>query len=203
VSAVTSMTPGRKPIGVLALQGGYEAHERMLVGLGHTTRRVRTPADLDGLGGLVLPGGESSTMLKLLGFAGLTGPLDEVVRAGLPVLATCAGLILSATRVTGPEQPSFGWLDVDVARNAWGRQVHSFEAKADLDAGSPDGVPFSLVFIRAPRMLRVGSGVEVIARVDGEPIAVRQGAVTGASFHPELTDDDRLHALIFGAPART
>ncbi len=203
MSAMPDETLVRKPIGVLALQGGYEAHEVMLAGLGHATRRVRTPSDLEGLGGLVLPGGESSVMLKLLASSGLSVPLDTAVCGGLPVLATCAGLILSAATVTGPEQPSFGWLDVDVARNAWGRQVHSFEAKADLDAGSPGGVPFSLVFIRAPRMLRIGPGVEVVARLNGEPIAVRQGSVTGASFHPELTDDDRLHAQVFGAPGRT
>ena len=198
----TGNEAGMRPIGVLALQGGYEAHARTLTRLGHATRWVRTPGDLEGLGGLVLPGGESSTMLKLLAFAGLEAPLDAAVRNGLPVLATCAGLILSATRVTGPEQRAFGWLDVDVARNAWGRQVHSFESLADVDPAEPDRVPFSLVFIRAPRMLRVGPGVEVVARLGGEPVAVRQGSVTGASFHPELTDDDRLHARVFGAPGR-
>lgn len=124
------------PVGVLALQGGYEAHEKMLVSLGHATRRVRELVDLEGLSGLVLPGGESSTMLKLLAWSGLEKPLDAAVKAGLPTLATCAGLILSATSVSGPEQASFGWLDIDVARNAWGRQVDSFEAEADPVAGA-------------------------------------------------------------------
>jgi 5'-phosphate synthase pdxT subunit len=187
------------PIGVLALQGGYEAHEKMLQGLGHTTRRVREPLDLQGLAGLVLPGGESSTMLKLLDWSGLAAPLDAAVKAGMPTLATCAGLILCARHVSGPEQPSFGWLDIDVARNAWGRQVDSFEAEADHAAG--DAAPFRLVFIRAPRILRVGPDVTVVATFRGEPIAVRRGHVLGASFHPELSGDDRLHRLMF--PPRT
>lgn len=180
------------PIGVLALQGGYEAHEKILAGLGHKTRRVRAPADLEGLAGLVLPGGESSTMLKLIDWNGLAEPLDAFARGGRPVLATCAGLILSARGVTGPAQRSFGWLDVDVARNAWGRQNESFEA--DDDAGR-----LHCVFIRAPRILRVGDGVEVIATFAGEPIAVRAGAVLGASFHPELADEPGLHRALFGA----
>jgi 5'-phosphate synthase pdxT subunit len=182
---------GDTPVGVLALQGGYEAHEKLLVDLGHTTRRVRTAADLDGLAGLVFPGGESSTMLKLIGWNSLWGPLDQFVRSGRPVLATCAGLILSARGVSGPEQPSFGWLDIGVARNAWGRQNESFEAVDDAGL-------LKLVFIRAPRVRRVGPGVEVVATLRGEVIAVRQGNVTGASFHPELADDPTLHRRVFG-----
>lgn len=186
------MDAGGAPIGVLALQGGYEAHEKILAGLGHATRRVRVPADLDGLAGLVLPGGESSTMLKLVAWNGLEAPLDAFVRGGRPVLATCAGLILAARGVTGPAQRSFGWLDVDVARNAWGRQNESFEADDDAHQ-------LHCVFIRAPRIQRVGPGVEVMATFDGEPIAVRQGAVLGASFHPELADEPGLHRAQFGA----
>ena len=180
-----------KTIGVLALQGGYEAHARLLRGLGHAVREVRSAADLDGLDGLVLPGGESSTMLKLIGFSGLWAPLDAFVRAGRPLLATCAGMILAATGVSGPEQPSFGWLDVDVTRNGWGRQVHSFEARSD------DGT-LGLLFIRAPRLVRLGPEVAVLHRFAGEPIAVRQGAIVATSFHPELAGEPALHALTFG-----
>ena len=154
-------------------------------------REVRTAADLTGLDGLVLPGGESSTMLKLIGFSGLWDALDGFVRGGAPVLATCAGMILAARGVSGPAQASFGWLDIDVARNAWGRQVHSFEAVAD-----EGGV--RLVFIRAPRIERLGPAVEVLYRFSGEPIAVRQGAIVAASFHPELADEPALHRLAFG-----
>lgn len=183
--------PAGGAIGVLALQGGYAAHERILRGLGFEVRRVKSAADLDAVAGLVLPGGESTTMLKLIGYSQLGPALEAFVARGCPVLATCAGLILAARHVSDPEQASFGWLDVDVARNAWGRQVDSFEARAD---GS--GMP--LVFIRAPRIRRVGPGVEVLATLGGEPIAVRQGAVIGASFHPELAEVSELHALAFG-----
>lgn len=176
---------------MLALQGGYEAHEGALASIGRRARRVRVPADLDGLEGLVLPGGESSTMLKLIGWNDLWEPLDAVARRGLPILATCAGLILAAKGVSQPAQASFGWLDIDVARNAWGRQNDSFEA--DDDAGR-----MRCVFIRAPRITRVGPGVEVIATLGGEPIAVRQGAIMGASFHPELANEPALHRMLFG-----
>jgi len=178
-------------IGVLALQGGYEAHEHTLASIGLRARRVRVPADLEGLEGLVLPGGESSTMLKLIGWNGLWEPLDAAVKRGLPMLATCAGLILAARGVSQPAQASFGWLDVDVARNAWGRQNESFEA--DDDAGR-----MRCVFIRAPRITRVGKAVEVLATLAGEPIAVRSGAVIGASFHPELAHEPALHRMLFG-----
>ena len=175
-------------IGVLALQGGFAAHGNALREIGRDVREVRTPRDLDGIDGLVLPGGESTTMLKLLGE--LEPALDEFVRAGHPVLATCAGLILAAQTVTDPEQRSFGWIDVAVARNAWGRQVDSFSA-AD-DAGAP------LVFIRAPRITARGGNVEVLATFEGEPILVREGNRYGATFHPELTADRSLHRRVFG-----
>ncbi|MCA9516240.1 MAG: pyridoxal 5'-phosphate synthase glutaminase subunit PdxT [Myxococcales bacterium] len=180
-------------VGVLSLQGGYAAHSALLAGIGHEPVDVRTASALAGVDGLVLPGGESSTMLKLIGFSDLHDPLDAFVRAGRPVLATCAGLILAARRVTGPEQASFGWLDVDVARNAWGRQIESFEASAD-EGGLP------LVFIRAPRLTRVGPGVTAVAHYEGEVVAVRQGPIVGASFHPELAGDATLHRLAFGDP---
>ncbi|MFO0750733.1 MAG: pyridoxal 5'-phosphate synthase glutaminase subunit PdxT [Myxococcota bacterium] len=184
-----SAAPSPKTIGILALQGGYEAHHKTLVALGARTRFVKQPDDLAQLDGLVLPGGESSTMLKLLDWSGLWAPLDAFVRSGKPVLATCAGMILAATGVTGPAQKSFGWLDIDVVRNGWGRQVESFEARDDADS-------MALVFIRAPRITRVGPGVEVLATFKGEPIAVRQGAIVGASFHPELAGEARLHATL-------
>lgn len=185
-------------IGVLALQGGYAAHEKALADLGLAHREVRSPEDLEGLGGLILPGGESTTHLKLIDRFGLWAPLDAFARSGKPVFCTCAGLILAARTVTHPAQHSFGWLDVAVARNAWGRQVHSFEAVADQPLpGDATKSPIRLMFIRAPRIEQVGQA-EVLLTIGGEPILVRQGAVWGASFHPELTADRRLHRAIFG-----
>jgi 5'-phosphate synthase pdxT subunit len=182
-------------LGVLALQGGYAAHAQALRTLGHSVHEVRTAEALKSVQGLVLPGGESTTHLVLLERFGLWTPLDAFVRAGHPVLATCCGLILSAREVVSPAQASFGWVDVVVARNAWGRQVHSFEGTAD--AGSKLG-PVPLVFIRAPRILAVGEGVEVLATCDGEPVVVQHGNVTAAAFHPELTNDLSLHTRVFG-----
>lgn len=181
-------------IGVLALQGAFLAHARALEALGHAPALVRRPGDLDGVEGLVLPGGESTTQLVLIDRFGLWEPLDALVRAGAPVLCTCAGLILAARRVTGPAQRSFGWLDVDVVRNAWGRQVDSFEATAD-------GSDLPLVFIRAPRIARTGEAVEVLVTFEGEPVLVRQGAVTAATFHPELTPRLDVHRAVFGEVA--
>jgi len=189
-----------RPIGVLALQGGYDAHARCLSSLGLPWIRVRTTRELAGCAGLVLPGGESTTHLKLIDRFDLTAALNSFVEAGNPVLATCAGLILSAAKVSGPEQSSFGWLDIDVERNGWGRQVHSFETALD-DPNAPEILqtqpPFSMMFIRAPRIVRCGNTVQVVARFKGEAVAVRQGAVYGMSFHPELKNDARFHALVF------
>ena len=178
-------------IGVLALQGGYAAHVRALGELGHPSFEVREAAQLDGLDGLVLPGGESSTQLKLLARFAMEAPIDAFARSGRPVLATCAGLILAAREVRRPVQRCFGWLDVAVERNAYGRQLQSFEAVAD------DG-ELPLVFIRAPRIEEIGPAVEVLATMDGAPIVVRQGAFVGAAFHPELTADRRVHRWVFG-----
>ncbi|HBQ15880.1 MAG TPA: pyridoxal 5'-phosphate synthase glutaminase subunit PdxT [Myxococcales bacterium] len=174
-------------VGVLALQGGYAAHAALLRALGHEVVLVRAADHADGLDGLVLPGGESSAQLRLLD-AELEAALHAHVRAGLPVLATCAGLVLAATRVAR-SQRAFGWLDVDVERNGWGRQLHSAEARAD------DGTPLTL--IRAPRIRRVGSGVEVMRSLRGEPVLVRAGRVVGATFHPELDGDPWLHIEAF------
>jgi 5'-phosphate synthase pdxT subunit len=183
-------------IGVLALQGGFAAHAAALAALGDRPVEVRDAGVLAGLDGLVLPGGESTTMLALIARFGLRPPLEEFVATGKPVLATCAGLILAARQVSHPAQPSFAWLDVAVARNGWGRQRDSFQATAD-DGGQHGALP--LVFIRAPRIVEVGVQTQVLVRVSGEPVMVRQRNVTGATFHPELTGDDRVHRAVFHA----
>jgi 5'-phosphate synthase pdxT subunit len=174
----------------LAVQGGFAAHERVITRMGHDAVAVRTPDQLEGLTGLVLPGGESTTQLKLIQSAGLSEPLNRFARRGYPILATCAGLILAAREVFAPNQDSFGWLDLSVRRNAYGRQLDSFEAT------SCNGRP--LLFIRAPRIVRVGPDVEVCDEYEGEAILVRQGQVWGASFHPELTNDTSVHEMVFG-----
>lgn len=176
-------------VGVLALQGGTAPHLQALRALGHEAIEVRSAGELAAAEGLVLPGGESGAQLRLLDRHGLWSPLAEYAASGRPVLATCAGLVLAARYVVSPEQRSFGWLDVTVARNAWGRQLDSFEATAD------DGTP--LVFIRAPRIRHVGPAVEVLLRWDGEPILVRQRNVTAATFHPELTPSLHIHRRVF------
>jgi 5'-phosphate synthase pdxT subunit len=201
----------RRPIGVLALQGAFARHADRLVARGHEVRLVRDARDFAGLGGLVLPGGESTVQLDLLARLGLEERLTELVGSRVPVLATCAGLILLARQVTQPAQRSFALLDVDVARNAYGRQLDSFEASSDeawprvaADAAegassrAPDASPLPLVFIRAPRIERVGPRVEVLARHRGEPVLVRAGNITAATFHPELTLDPRVHDAVFG-----
>ena len=179
-------------VGVLALQGGYAAHLDSLRKIGLDACEVRNAEDLDSLDGLILPGGESTTHLKLIHRFDLEASLHAFVASGRPVFATCAGMILSAKRVTHPEQASFGWLDIDVERNGWGRQLDSFEAFAD-------GTDLPLCFIRAPRITRVGPGVEVLATFQGEPVMLRQGNVTAATFHPEMTDDVRVHATVFAS----
>jgi 5'-phosphate synthase pdxT subunit len=186
-------------VGVLALQGASQRHAEAVAALGAHAVEVRTPDDLAGIEGIILPGGESTTMSKLLGLSGLFDPLAERLRAGMPALGTCAGLILlSAGILDGRhDQRSFGVLDVDVRRNAFGRQVDSFEA--DLAVAGLGGGAFPAVFIRAPAIERVGAGVEVLATVDGAPVLCRQGPLLGAAFHPELSDDLRLHQLFLEA----
>jgi len=180
-------------VGVLALQGAFAAHARALARLGAEPREVRTPDDLAEVDALVVPGGESTTISMLLDRAGLTEPLAARLAAGLPALGTCAGMILLGAEVLDgrPDQRCFGAIDVTVRRNAFGRQVDSFEA--DLDVDGLDGGPFRAVFIRAPVVERTGPDVEVLATVDGRPVVCRQGPVTVTAFHPELTDDLRLH----------
>lgn len=174
-------------VGVLALQGDYGAHARMLGALGATVREVRVPADLDGLEGLVLPGGESTTMTLGIAREGLEAPLQELAATGVPLLGTCAGLIML-------DAAHLGILDVTAQRNAFGRQIRSFEADLDLVGVTEPGEPMRAVFIRAPWVAEHGADVEVLAAVDDHVVAVRQGDVVAVSFHPEITGDDRLHA---------
>ncbi len=184
-------------IGVLALQGAFREHEEVLGRLGVRTVQVRDPEDLHGCDGLVLPGGETTTQRKLAQTYGLWDPLAMLGTRGTPILATCAGLILLAQRIDEEPGASLGLLDVDVRRNAYGRQVFSFETRLDVprlsDVSDPAG-PFRAIFIRAPRIVRVGAGVSVLASHEGEPVAVEQGNILGLCFHPELTRDDRFHA---------
>ncbi len=179
-------------IGILALQGAFRAHELSVRRLGADTLQVRTPDDLDRVDALVMPGGESTTMSHLLTTSQLFDPIAKRLADDMPTFGTCAGMILLSTHVhdAREDQRSFACLDVDVRRNAYGRQVDSFEA--DLDVVGFDS-PFHAVFIRAPRVERVGSGVDVLAEHDGVAVLVRQGAIMAASFHPELTEDSRIH----------
>jgi 5'-phosphate synthase pdxT subunit len=180
-------------VGVLALQGDVSEHTQVLADLGASTVEVRDPAHLAGVDALVLPGGESTTMSMLLESSGLFEPIADRLSEGMPAFGTCAGMILLATDVLDgrPDQRSFGAIDLAVRRNAFGRQVDSFETTLDVDGVGP--VP--AVFIRAPYVERAGDGVDVLARVDDHPVLCRQGSVMAAAFHPELSGDLRLHEL--------
>jgi 5'-phosphate synthase pdxT subunit len=171
-------------IGVLALQGDFEAHAKVLRELGAEPREVRTPAGLDGLDGLVIPGGESTVMTLGIEREGLAEPLRRLAGAGTPVLGTCAGLIML-------DRDHLGLMDIVARRNAFGRQVRSFEA--ELDVAGLEGGPLRAVFIRAPWIEEHGDDVEVLASLDGHPVAVRQGHLMAVAFHPELSGDRRLH----------
>lgn len=186
-------------VGVLALQGGVREHADLLAGLGATAVPVRRASDLAGLDALVLPGGESSTIDRLLRLFDLAGPVSDAVASGLPTLGTCAGLVLLARRVLDPApgQQSLGLLDVDVRRNAFGAQLES----AEVDLATTLG-PAHVAFIRAPRVERVGEGVEVLATWSDAVVAVRQGSVTGLAFHPELTGDTTFHRALLADAAR-
>ena len=188
-------------IGVLALQGDVREHRRALEAAGADVVRVRRPGELDGLDGIVLPGGESTAMGRLLVTSGLLAPLQAAVAAGLPAFGSCAGMILLAREVLDgkPGQPLVGGLDVAVRRNAFGRQVDSFEDDVEL-AGVPDG-PVHAVFIRAPAVESVGTGVEVLGSCAGRVVAVRQGHLLATAFHPELTGDGRVHRLFMDMAA--
>jgi 5'-phosphate synthase pdxT subunit len=195
-------------IGVLALQGAFREHRLMLEPLGVEVREVRLPEHLDGLEGLIIPGGESTTMGKLAVEFDLMEPLRWMARSGFPIWGTCAGMILLAKDV-GRDQPLIGGMDIVVERNAFGRQVDSFEtmldvpALADVSETTPPP-PFPAVFIRAPIVREAGPGVEVLARLeDGRIVAVRQGRMLGTAFHPELSGDDRFHRYFLRMTART
>jgi len=174
-------------IGVLALQGDFEAHGRVLRGLGARVREVRVPADLDGVHGLVIPGGESTTMMLGVQREGLGEPIAALAREGMPVLGSCAGLIML-------DREHLGLMDALARRNAFGRQVRSFEC--DLDVEGVPGGPMRAVFIRAPWIAEHGPGVQVLADVDGHAVAAREGRLLAVAFHTELGGDDRVHRLL-------
>jgi pyridoxal 5'-phosphate synthase pdxT subunit len=174
---------------VLALQGDFEAHERVLLRVGARVREVRVVDDLDGLDGLVIPGGESTTMTLGIERERLAEPIVALVRGGLPVLGSCAGLIML-------DRAHLGLIDIVAERNAFGRQIKSFEA--ELVVTGLSGGPLHGVFIRAPWIAEHGPGVEILAEVDGHPVAAREGRVLAVAFHTELSEDDRLHELMLG-----
>ncbi|MFM7046423.1 MAG: pyridoxal 5'-phosphate synthase glutaminase subunit PdxT [Actinomycetota bacterium] len=184
----------RTRIGVLALQGAFAAHIDVLDCIGVDTREVRLPVDLDECSALVMPGGESTTMSKLLESSALFDPIAKRIADGMPVFGTCAGMILLARDVADgrPDQRSFGAIDIAVQRNAYGRQVDSFETDIVVRGLAES---FHAVFIRAPRITRCGNEVEVLAEHDGAAVLVRSNAVMAASFHPELANDDRIHRM--------
>ncbi len=194
------VAPVRPLVGVLALQGGFEAHARVLRRLGAEVREVRVPADLEGLAGLVIPGGESTTMTLGIEREGLAAPLRALAAAppagrGVPVLGSCAGLILL-------DRDHLGLMDMHAQRNAFGRQVRSFEVDITVRGIEDPTRPLRGVFIRAPWIAERGPGVEVLAEVDGQPVAAREGDVLAVAFHSELTDDARVHRLFLQAVAR-
>lgn len=188
------MRPARPIVGVLSLQGAFAAHQGALERCGAATHQVRVPADLVGLEALVMPGGESTTMSRLLRTSGLFDPLAAAIDAGLAVFGTCAGMILLATEILDgrADQRSFAAIDISVRRNGYGRQVDSFEADIAVDSLTS---PFHAVFIRAPKVEHHGPSVTVLASHEGVPVLAKHGTIFVASFHPELTPDDRLHSL--------
>ena len=193
---MASQAPGRRArVGVLAVQGAVQAHLRAIREVGAEPVEVRLPRDLAGLDALILPGGESTTMRKLIDAYGLREPMLALASAGAPLLGTCAGMILLAERIAEGDSPVLPLLDVEVRRNAYGRQLDSFEAEVSIPAIGVE--PLHGIFIRAPVVSRVGPRAEVLAvDADGQPIAVRQGKVLATAFHPELTEDRRLHRLL-------
>jgi 5'-phosphate synthase pdxT subunit len=183
----TPDSPDRLRVGVLASQGDFAAHAEILRSLGADAREVRTPAECERLDALIIPGGESTTITKAIERDGLAEPIRAHVDAGKPVLGTCAGMIML-------DSEHLGLLDITTRRNAFGRQIASFEADIEVEGIGPE--PFRAVFIRAPWVERHGDDVEVLAEVDGHPVALRRERLLALSFHPELTDDSRIHALL-------
>ncbi len=181
-------------VAVLALQGDFEAHRKALSEIGIASFEARRPGDLAGAEGLVIPGGESTTLWKFFEAEPWEAAFRQFAATGRPILGTCAGAIVLAREVVNPPQPGLALIDITIERNAYGRQVDSFIAEVECPSL---GAPLPAVFIRAPRIRRTGPGVEVLARRDGEPVLVRQGNVAAATFHPELSADRRLHRLLF------
>lgn len=188
-------------VGVLALQGDFREHVAMLTSLGVDGVEIRTAEELATVDALVIPGGESTTIGKLAFRYDLMDPLRSRIQGGMPVLGTCAGMIFLASATVSHDQHQLGVLDAVVQRNAFGRQVDSFEA--DLHVDGLDGPPMHAVFIRAPWIEKVGADVEVLASVDGHPVFVRQDNILATSFHPELTSDTRVHGMIVAMTAST
>ena len=187
-------------VGVLALQGDFEAHAAALARLGVPARPVRTADEILASAGLVLPGGESTAMWKLMEGTGIADAIVEVARRGDPVFATCAGVIVASRRIEGPARDGLGILDATAVRNAYGRQLDSAVVTlTDLDREAFGDEPLEAVFIRAPKLAGLGPGVEVLARRDGDPVLVRQGNVVAATFHPELGADPRILRLAFSS----
>jgi 5'-phosphate synthase pdxT subunit len=181
-------------VGILAIQGDVIEHRHALERIGAETTEIRLPEQLDGVDGLIIPGGESTTIVQLIDIYDLRDVIRDKVRSGLPTWGTCAGMIVLADRLTDRRPDPLRLMNIDVSRNAFGRQVDSFEQ--DLEIDGVDGPPFRAVFIRAPVVNSAGPGTRILARLDdGRPVAVRQGGMLATSFHPELTDDSRVHQL--------
>ena len=179
-------------VGVLAVQGDFAEHVAVIRGLGHDPVEVRLPDDLQGLDGLIMPGGESTTFSRLMDLFRLKMPIASLAGDGMPLWGTCAGMIMMAGEITEPDPVPMRLMDIGLVRNGYGRQVDSFEEDLDVPALGPE--PFHAIFIRAPVIRSVGDGVETLARLsDGSPVAVRQGRMLGTAFHPELTRDGRFH----------
>ena len=182
------------PIGVLAIQGDFLEHRKMLDSISIESREVRTPKELDGLDGLIIPGGESTTIVQLIDIYDMRDTLVKKVHQGLPIWGTCAGMIVLAKSLKDTRPEPLGLMDIEVSRNAFGRQIDSFET--DLNISGIDGPTMHAIFIRAPLITKVGKEVEILAEVsEGKPVAVRQGKILATSFHPELTEDSRMHSM--------
>src|ERR1039458_2074127 len=185
------MTNGHKPVGILAIQGDFAMHAKMLDAMAAPWKLVKHPADLDAVGGLIMPGGESTTMLKIFGLEGIGAAIKTFAAMGKPIFGTCAGAILLAKEVLNPPQEKLALIDIAVERNAYGRQVDSSVRAGECPALADR--PVEMVFIRAPIIRRVGEGVRVLGRCGDLPILVEQGNILAATFHPELTEDETIH----------
>ncbi|MEY3726047.1 MAG: hypothetical protein RI971_624 [Chloroflexota bacterium] len=192
-------------IGVMAVQGDFREHLDTLAAIGAKGREVRLPADLEGVSGLILPGGESTAMRKLYERWNLAAPIKALAARGAPILGTCAGAILLATRISDGDAPVLSLIDMEVQRNAFGRQLESFETSLTMQSLKPGGgsTPLRAVFIRAPEIVRVGPAASVVAQLpDGRTVAARQGNIVGISFHPEIAGETRLHRWLVDQAAQ-